>query len=616
MRKRTRVERLRALLRPSRIASFVHQFVLGRILCLLIAVWLLGALAMHGLEGESNRDFRSFGQSAIAILHYLFSGLESKYPVTLSGNVLAIAILTVGVGIVTLFTANLVTLLVERALDVRKIRAKPWRRLRLEGHVLLIGWSERAERVLEQLRSDDLPEKPVVVVVACYDRGNRPETRRSYRDTWLVEGDAAFDDTLARADADRASAALVLSPVHADVHPDLLAVSTTLALESFAPGLRTVVEVQEPAALEHVRRAGVDEIVQTRALGERMLAQCVLAPGITDVYRELLTFGRDSQEVHLVEVPGALAGATFTEVRRRLAGHPVVPIGFRRVGDSRTVLNPRPGDGAAVPLGRGDRLVVIADEPRIRAAGSADPPPGPVARTGRVPCEPRRRSLRVGIAGGAAEAPALTRRLEEWARAGGRELSTVAFGEEARTRFGLERGGIDGLDCLLVPGERDGKSSAGCVDHESLLVALAASELRPDLHVVVRIHDPRSRVHFLRLPGAEVVSTGEIAEKLLAQAAVSPGITEVYMELLTATDDSNEIYLVPVPERWLGRSYRSVDEELIGSSCEAEPVIALGYRTPCPDGGPAEVVLDPCGRGHRFGAGDSLIVLAYGAPAW
>lgn len=617
MRLPTLLQRLLALARLSRVAYFVHQFVLGRILCLLIAVWLLGAAAMHALEGESNTDFRSFGQSAIAILHYLFSGLESKYPVTLAGNVVAILVLTLGVGIVTLFTASLVTVLVERALDVRKIRAKPWRRLRLEGHVLLIGWSERAERVLEQLRSDDLPRKPVVVVIAPGDAGRRPETRRPLRDTWLVEGDAAVDATLARADADRASCALVLSPERRDVDPDLLTVSTTLALESFAPGLRTVVEVQEPVALEHVRRAGVDEVVRTRDLGERMLAQCVITPGITEVFRELLTFAPDSQEVHLVAVPRSLEGSSFAEVRRRLVRQPVVPIGFRRAGEARTVLNPRAEDGAAVPLAAGDRLVVIADEPRIRSGGTSerevpplasDPGPDPEASA------PRRRSLRVGIVGCSETVRGPARQLEAWARTDGRDLSIVAF-EDAGTRGGLERGGLDGVDCLVVPAQRAGRRSSTQADHESLLVALASSSLRPDLQVVVEILDPRSRVHFARLPRTEVVSTGEIAEKLLAQAAVSPGITAVYMELLTATDDSNEIYVVPVPERWLGRTYRSVDEALIGSSDTAEPVIPLGYRTPPPAGGRAEVVLDPAG-GHRLGPGDSLIVLAYAEPAW
>lgn len=617
MRLPTLLQRLLDLLRLSRVAYFVHQFVLGRILCLLVAVWLLGAAAMHGLEGESNGDFRSFGQSAIAILHYLFSGLESKYPVTLAGNVVAILVLTLGVGIVTLFTASLVTVLVERALDVRKIRAKPWRRLRLEGHVLLIGWSERAERVLEQLRSDDLPRKPVVVVIATGDAERRPETRRPLRDTWLVEGDAAVDATLARADADRASCALVLSPEHREVDPDLLIVSTTLALESFASGVRTVVEVQEPAALEHVRRAGVDEIVQTRALGERMLGQCVITPGITDVFRELLTFAPGSQEVHLVAVPHSLAGSSFAEVRRRLVRQPVVPIGYRRAGEARTVLNPRPEDGAAVPLEAGDRFVVIADEPRIRAgrtAGREIPPPASDAGAGPGASAPRRRSLRVGIAGCTEAAQGLARQLETWARVDDHDLSVVAFAD-ARTRGGLERGGIDGLDCLVVPAERAGTRSLAQADHESLLVALASSSLRPDLHVVVEILDPRSRVHFARLPGTEVVSTGEIAEKLLAQAAVSPGITAVYMELLTATDESNEIYVVPVPERWIGRTYRSVDEALIGSTGTTEPVIPLGYRTPPPTGGRAEVVLDPAG-GHRLGPGDSLVVLAYAEPAW
>lgn len=66
----------------------------------------------------------------------------------------------------------------------------------------------------------------------------------------------------------------------------------------------------------------------------------------------------------------------------------------------------------------------------------------------------------------------------------------------------------------------------------------------------------------------------DISEKMIAQTVISPGISEVYSELLTATRDTNEIYLVPIPHPWLGRTFQDVR---LGLAAIEEPVCLLGF---------------------------------------
>lgn len=189
----------------------------------------------------------------------------------------------------------------------------------------------------------------------------------------------------------------------------------------------------------------------------------------------------------------------------------------------------------------------------------------------------------------------------------------------------LANAGIEALDDLVILGDRSEGSSAEHADHRSLMIALAAHDLRPDLHTVVEVRSSENREHFDRLPNVEIVSIQEVSEKLLAQAAVSPGITGVFMELLTATQDSNEVYIVPVPERWVGWSFQSIYSAVVES---VEAVVPLGYRVSrhAADGRPV-VILNPTQkrttkegvvnwRGYELRRGDHLVLIAYEEPDW
>lgn len=648
---------LLVLFRLSKVAYFVHQFVLGRILALLVAIWLIGSAAMYLIEGSKNSSFRSFGQSAIAILHYLFSGLEAKYPITLAGNIVAIIILSLGVAVVTLFTATLVTILVERVLNVRRLRPKPWSKLRLKGHVILVGWSKRAERVVAQLRSPDLVRRPPVVVVASDRKEAHVSSGKTYRNTWLVEGDVAKRETLERANVETASAAILMSSGAEEEERDLVAVSTTLAIETLAPQVRTVVEVQSNAAVQHLRHSRADEVVQIRALGERMLSQCVITPGITDVFSELVTFGSGSQEIYAMEPPSFLRGNGFRRVQRELLEDPVIPLGYRvtKDGETRTVLNPKAeGEGE-----RADRLIVVADRPEIRRRKLRFPWSTSVpSRAGRredmhasktdvapeIEQSPPR--SRVGICGWNEEARAVVDQLREptiachheflvtvicdparesLGKANGSYHDNVTFvvGDPCRRRV-LENAGLSSFDDLVILGNEGEDGNAEHADHRSLMIALAAHDLRPDLHTVVEVLDSENREHFERLANVEIVSIQELSEKLLAQAAISPGITEVFMELLTATEDSNEVYIVPVPDRWVGWSFQSIYGAIVESG---EPVVPLGYRVSHEEDGRPVVVLNPGQkpgkkrgvvnwRGYELRGADSLVLVAYEEPRW
>ncbi len=171
-----------------------------------------------------------------------------------------------------------------------------------------------------------------------------------------------------------------------------------------------------------------------------------------------------------------------------------------------------------------------------------------------------------------------------------------------------------------------------------MLTALAIEAIEPQVHTIVELLSSRSRIHFRYTHVDEVVCVDELTEKLLAQTAITHGLSEFYMRLLTATEDTNEVYVVAVPEAFVGRTYRELEHALV--EYDSEDVILVGVQTeavkteggeavtnrhareihthaltinpPCRDAlAPGSTLVD---RDHVLARGDRLFLIAYSPP--
>lgn len=76
----------------------------------------------------------------------------------------------------------------------------------------------------------------------------------------------ANDDDSRRAGIMTAKAAIIC-PTDGSDDAGMHSILTVLAIESLAPGVRTVVEVNNPKHVPHFKRAEVDEVLVTSKLG-------------------------------------------------------------------------------------------------------------------------------------------------------------------------------------------------------------------------------------------------------------------------------------------------------------------------------------------------------------
>lgn len=101
--------------------------------------------------------------------------------------------------------------------------------------------------------------------------------------------------------------------------------------------------------------------------------------------------------------------------------------------------------------------------------------------------------------------------------------------------------------------------------------------------IVAEIRDP-GQVDLANFAGdlkngqVEVVSSDRLGVKLLCQAAVTPGVTKVYEELLTFGEHSDEFYSSIIPGKFIGRKFSDIVRLASEARAEGTCVIPIGIR--------------------------------------
>ena len=161
-------------------------------------------------------------------------------------------------------------------------------------------------------------------------------------------------EVLERAGIRYASAALVFPADPSDA-ADMQSILVIMAIESTAPGVRTVAEVNNPRHEPHFRRAGVDELLVTSKIASHLLARSALYPGLTGIITDIVSGGEGS-ELYRVGLPDNYCGMTIDEVARQLrTEHRATLLSINRGGQA--FVNP----SADFRLEFGDDAVVVAE---------------------------------------------------------------------------------------------------------------------------------------------------------------------------------------------------------------------------------------------------------------
>ncbi len=329
-----------------------------------VCLYVLGTLAMFFCERYHNRSFESLSESFWSITIYMLSGFEDRYPVTWPGRVLSIMIFVLSVFFFGAVAGRFAAVYLRRE-ELRMPRD-------INNHIVICNWNERGKRVVAEIRHPEgRPDTDLVIVdnkaVDEKELINLPAFHRVH----FIHDDPIRHGTLKSARVSLADTVIVLADGESP-DPDAKAAMIILALLSECKRRRPhiIAEVVNSDNSQHLKDAGADETICTTEIGVGILAHCAMNKQLSVVYKDLLTYSFEGNEIYIVPrdaFPDSFVGKTFSECAQLLyqdrdATNPVILLGLRR--RDRVIMNPRQGskdwDNEECRIEEDDALIVMA----------------------------------------------------------------------------------------------------------------------------------------------------------------------------------------------------------------------------------------------------------------
>jgi voltage-gated potassium channel len=307
----------------------------------LVIIVAVAAFLVTVLEPEKRSAEGLVGSAYWSVTTVIGSG-DSSYVTSPGGYVIGWLLAFFGVAIVATLTAAIVGFVIDFLLkEGQGMGASGY-----SDHIVVCGWNATARELIDELQGDEFTARIVVL--------HEAERSPAGADVYFVRGDTTSSADLERAGIPDAAAAIIC-PSDSSNEADMRSILTVLAIETMAPKVRTVVEVNNPKHVEHVRRAHADEILVTSQLASRLLARTALYPGLAALVTDIVS-GGDGSELYRVELPDEYAELDLDDLSARLRREHNATL-LAVIRDGHTLTNP-PSD---FRLARGDTAVVVAE---------------------------------------------------------------------------------------------------------------------------------------------------------------------------------------------------------------------------------------------------------------
>ncbi|MFC0559540.1 potassium channel family protein [Halalkalibacter alkalisediminis] len=270
-------------------------------------------------------------------------GYGDFVPESTMTRVLAILLIFVGVGFMTLLVTSFAGAAVQINLSTREGDVS----FVGEGHVIIIGWNERSRHTIATINK----EKPHLKIVLIDD--SLTELPKFYKNIHFVKGNSSEDAVLKQANIGLASVVLVTANTQAnEFSADARSVLTTLAVKGQNPSVYTIVELLTKDQVANAKRAGADTCIISTLLTGDLLTSTLLHPKTSEVIRELFEFERMSL-ISFRSLDHSLIGEPFVQVWPKAYQNGDLPLGIKR-GEQIFIHPP-----ASLELQTDDQLIVI-----------------------------------------------------------------------------------------------------------------------------------------------------------------------------------------------------------------------------------------------------------------
>ncbi|MDQ7824608.1 MAG: ion channel [Candidatus Eremiobacteraeota bacterium] len=321
-RNRKELRRTKALAALRQLAMALRREKVHRLLLICLVILAIGALGFYFFEIMPAKDPTVYGTTLVermgsslwwSCVTLCTVGYGDIAPKSLGGRTVGIFVMFAGIVVMSLITAIIASVLVER-----KIREeKGLESVSQVNHLVMCGWNENAAEVLLAIKqSKEAPKTVVLINDLEEEKINEIKYRfREDLDISFIKGDFVNESVLERANIPEAHSAIILSDTSSRqdrAKADERAILATLAIKHIQEKVRVTAELIDRENEAHLRRARADEIVIRGQYASFFIANSALSPGILSVMGGLLSLDQKHQ-ILKIEIPQRFIGQKFRQ---------------------------------------------------------------------------------------------------------------------------------------------------------------------------------------------------------------------------------------------------------------------------------------------------------------
>jgi voltage-gated potassium channel len=297
------------------LALFVRNAQFRLVFSLMMVIAFMGAVVVTFAERSGENPLITNIPDAVwwAFVTLTTTGYGDFFPKTTFGRFVAVAMMFAGLALISLFTATVASLFVTRELK----EARGLERVRWQGHTLICGWNNHAEKVLSGLIQAG---RDRVVLVSELSEEQMAPLLESYGEkVKYVRGNYCQETILDRANVRTATAAIILADTVSGtaINADERTILATLAIKSIEPHVITCAELLNRDNEQHLRRADVDDVIISGEANGLLLASSIASRGVPQVVRELLSLDVGSS-FYRAAIPARFVGRPCRELAEHL----------------------------------------------------------------------------------------------------------------------------------------------------------------------------------------------------------------------------------------------------------------------------------------------------------
>jgi voltage-gated potassium channel len=291
----------------------LHRERVFSLVLALLVILLLGAIGFSLVEPAEGPWYDRFGRAVWWGLVTLTTvGYGDVVPVTILGRVVGTALMVIGFISLSLVTATVASVFIERKFrQERGLEA-----VKATQHILLLGWPEDADALLDQLLKR-LPQIIPVVLINKVPPEQMEAVKERFpeRTLFYLRGDYSREDILLKANVRGAFKAIILAdrqPGETAAQVDQRTLFTALTLKALHNKIRILAELLRPENRAYLERAGAEEVLIRGQYDSSLLAGAIASPALYRIFTSLLL--GDGQSLWDVEVPSSFYGRPLSDL--------------------------------------------------------------------------------------------------------------------------------------------------------------------------------------------------------------------------------------------------------------------------------------------------------------